>query len=240
MNRKVLVTGGTRGIGAAVIEEYSRLGYEIYSTGSQQKTIDEAKNKDVVTKWYVCDFANLEQVDRLGQELAKESFDIVVHNVGIQQPRDLFKQDSEPYSFDQEIAINLTAPTLLCRYLLPSVEKQQGTMAFITSGLAVFPKQSSAIYCSAKSGLRTFVRCLRAQAKQQMKQVHICEVIMALVDTAMTEGRGKNKITPQQAAQELVKGINQRKDEIHVDKVKVLMFVRRLFPNFTESLLLKL
>jgi len=63
---------------------------------------------------------------------------------------------------------------------------------------------------------------------------------MTLVDTDMTRGRGKGKITPAQAAHQITAGIVKRSEEIHIGKVKGLMLLRKLMPNWVERLLIKL
>lgn len=95
------------------------------------------------------------------------------------------------------------------------------------------------MYCANKAGLRSFAKSFRAQAKLGGHPIHVCEAILPLVDTDMTRGRGKGKITAQEAARQIIEGVDRAKPEIQVGKTKALMNLRRWFPNFAESLMLR-
>ena len=55
----------------------------------------------------------------------------------------------------------------------------------------------------------------------------------------MTRGRGKGKITPEQAAEEIVAGALKGQAEIKVGKMRAVMLLRKLFPNTIENIMLK-
>ncbi len=237
--KQVLITGGTRGIGAELVKQYQAQGYRVVATGRSADSVAAAAKVVPEVQWLVADFASTQQSHQLGQQLADYDFDIVIHNAGLQQPRNLFLPERLPCGSEDEISINLTAPVLLTPYLLERLHARQGKLAFITSGLAVAPKQSSPVYCAAKAGLRTYVKCLREQARQHQSRMLVSEVIMTLVDTDMTRGRGDGKISPQQAAAEVIHGIARGQTQICIDKVRWMMALRCLLPNTVENLLLK-
>ncbi|XZG69729.1 SDR family NAD(P)-dependent oxidoreductase [Chitinibacteraceae bacterium HSL-7] len=238
-SKHVLITGGTRGIGAELLAQYLAQGYRVYSTGSSSQSIDQAARSQPDVQWFAADFSRPEQTHQLGQRLSGYDFDIVIHNAGLQQPRNLLNEQTLPCSSEEEVSINLTSPIVLTSYLLKGLHARQGKLAFITSGLAIAPKQSSPIYCAAKAGLRTYVKCLREQARQQHSPILVSEVIMTLVDTDMTRGRGAGKISPRQAAAEVIRGISRGQSEIGIDKVRWLMALRCALPNTVENMLIK-
>ena len=238
--KTVLVTGGTRGIGKALVEHYVSSNWRVISTGRSEDTISTAKEAYPGVQWLACDMAVPSQRARFSEQLADTPLDLIIHNAGIQQARDYFKPAEEPYSVSEETEINFLAPVELTRSLMGNVKRTGGHLVYITSGLAIAPKQSSPIYCANKAGLRTFVKSLRQQSIMHNSGVLVTEVIMALVDTDMTRGRGKGKITPAEAARQITEGIEKRSEEIHIGKVKVLMFLRKLMPNLAERLLIKL
>lgn len=55
----------------------------------------------------------------------------------------------------------------------------------------------------------------------------------------MTRGRGRGKISAEQAANEIIQGALEGKKEIHIGKMKLLMQARRIFPNLIENIMLK-
>lgn len=238
--KNVLITGGTRGIGKALVEHYVSSGWSVISTGRSEETISVAKEAHPDAQWLACDMAVPSQRAMFSEKLADIPLDLIIHNAGIQQARDYFKPDEESYSVSEETEINFLAPIELTRSFMSNVKKTGGHLVYITSGLAIAPKQSSPIYCANKAGLRTFVKSLRQQSIMHNSGVLVTEVIMALVDTDMVRGRGKGKITPAEAARQITEGIEKRSDEIHIGKVKGLMFLRKLMPNLAERLLIKL
>ncbi|WP_087019729.1 SDR family NAD(P)-dependent oxidoreductase [Thaumasiovibrio subtropicus] len=240
MNKKtVLITGGTRGIGAELIRLYRVQGYHVIATGSRRATVDRAKEKESGCEWHVCDLADRNSIVTFCESMGNRRLDVVIHNAGIQQLRNYFSPQDEQISAEQETMVNLTAPMLMTERLFQNVQQVEGTWVFVSSGLAIAPKQSSPVYCANKAGLRAFSKSLRAQAKFGGYKVAVCEAILPLVDTDMTRGRGKGKISANQAARGIQIGAEKRKAEIPIGATRVLMGLRRLFPNLAESIMLR-
>jgi len=234
----VLVTGGSRGIGKALVSYYLAQGYQVFATTSSADSAAKAKTEQPEVEWFYGNFANPQAVDKLGQQLSRYQFDIVIHNVGVQIVRQLFAEADTTPSPEAELNTNLGAAIQLTTHLLP-VTRQH--MCFISSGLAIAPKQSAPVYCAAKAGLRTFTRCLRKQAESHPDAPFISEAIMDLVATDMTRDRIQQKkmmLTPNSAAEQVARGIKKRQPEIRVGKVKALMKLRTLFPNLIENMLI--
>lgn len=238
-NRTILITGGTRGIGRSLVDHYLKRGWKVISTGRTETSVSEGKKRQPQVEWHACDLARPEQRAAFAEAIGDRDLNVVIHNASIQQARDYFEPFEEEYSETEETEINFLAPIDLTRRLLANVLGPRGHLVYITSGLAIAPKQSSPIYCANKSGLRTFTKSFRQQALMHNTGVRVTEAIMTLVDTDMTRGRGKGKISPDEAAHQVARGIEKCVDEIHVGKVKILMFLRRLMPNFAEQILIK-
>jgi uncharacterized oxidoreductase len=63
------------------------------------------------------------------------------------------------------------------------------------------------------------------------------EAMLPLVDTAMTAGRGSGKISPEQAARELLRGLARNRPVVHVGKTRALVALHRLSPALAARLL---
>ena len=239
MSNTVLITGGTRGIGRALVTLYLNQGYHVIATGSSEQSIQNSRNTLPNAQWYACNLTSSKSITTFAQALADQDINLVIHNAGVQQSRDLFLTHDEAICIEAETMINFTAPILLTRLLFDNVNRVKGTWVFSTSGLAIAPKQSSPIYCANKAGLRAFCKSFNGQIALHQSKMKVCEAILPLVDTEMTKGRGKGKITPEKAAEEIFQGAANGKKEIHIGKVRVLMKVRALFPNFIENIMLK-
>ena len=69
--------------------------------------------------------------------------------------------------------------------------------------------------------------------------VKVFEVVPALVDTAMTAGRGKGKISPAALVAEAVKGIENDRFNIRIGKTKILFAIHSLFPFLADKIIRK-
>jgi len=96
-------------------------------------------------------------------------------------------------------------------------------------------KLSAPVYCATKAGLHLYTRALRYQLEGST--VKVFEIIPALVDTDMTRGRGKGKITPGALAVEALRGIEADKYEIRIGKTKLLFALQRLLPSVADKII---
>lgn len=238
MTKTVLITGGTRGVGQALVDVYLEQGFEIVATGTSENSVGLARERYPDVEWHTLNMAQASSIRCFAAQLGSRKLDIVIHNAGVQQLRNLFDPAQERLSVEEETTVNFIGPITLTQALFQNVAQCGGTWIFVTSGLAIAPKQSAPIYCANKAGLRVFCKAFNGQVKQYNGDVRVCEAILPLVDTDMTKGRGKGKISPLQAAKEIARGAQKGKKEIYVGKVKLFMRIRSLFPNFIENILL--
>lgn len=93
----------------------------------------------------------------------------------------------------REAGLNLIAPALLVQAVLPAMlARGRGWIVNMSSGLAVFPKEDTALYCATKAGLSSLTTSLRWQVEG--RGMAVAEVMLPLVDTPMTAGRGSGKL----------------------------------------------
>jgi len=185
------------------------------------------------------ELGNIKALDNAIKDLLGRYPDIsmVINNAGVQ---DNLRVDDAQYSSDMiqhEININLTAPIVICRAaLLPLKGKSDARIVNVTSGLAFVPKMTSAVYSATKSGLHLFSDALRVQSGDD---VAVSEVILPIVATPMTEGRGSGKISAEEAASQIIKGILARKNHIYVGKTKALPYLLRFAPFIARKVIQK-
>jgi uncharacterized oxidoreductase len=249
-DKKVLVTGGTEGIGLALVEALVARGCHVvtcsrHAPAASGKAADVfrpgAPGKGRVTHLQ-CDLTleaeRLQLVDKLKQD--HRDLSVVIHNAAVQHltsfPDDAYADIAQ--RSEQEIALNFTAPVLLTAALLPLL-RAHGEAAFIsiTTGLALAPKRSSPVYCATKAAVRSFTKSLRYQVEQAGGGLRIIEALPPLVDTRMTAGRGAGKVAPADVAQALIAGVEAGKQEIFIGKSKLLKVLFRLSPALVERIL---
>lgn len=107
----------------------------------------------------------------------------------------------------------------------------------VTSGLALAPKQSAPVYCAAKAGLRSFTKALRYQSEARAPRLRVVEALPPLVDTEMTRGRGRGKISAEACAAEIVSGMEVGRNSIYVGRAKLLRTIQGLSPSLADRIM---
>lgn len=149
-DRVALVTGASRGIGAAVAEALLREGARVLRVARSLAESAGTRFQDMR-----CDLTDPEQVSRLASRVlaAHGPPDIVVSSAGAFLLRPLEATDDG--NLESQIAVNLRAPFYLARQFLPAM-RGAGRGAFITVGSVAdhvgFPE--NAAYASSKYALR--------------------------------------------------------------------------------------
>lgn len=228
----VLITGGASGIGFALAEKFHAAGNRVIVAGRNQEALAQAAAAlpGIVTR--TADIALAADRQRLVTEFPDLS--ILVNNAGIQHNAPLSESGDD--EIEHELKVNFLAPVLLSRAFLPHLQKrEEAAIVNVSSGLALVPKQSAAIYCASKAALHSFSKTLRWQLEGS--SVRVFEVLPPLVDTAMTAGRGKGKISPAELAREFWEGFQADRFEMLIGKTKLLYFINRLSPAVAAKIM---
>jgi NAD(P)-dependent dehydrogenase (short-subunit alcohol dehydrogenase family) len=156
--QRALVTGGTKGIGAAVV---SRLA----SAGARVATTARTTAPTAAELFIQADISTDEGVNKTVSEVQEHfgGIDIVVHNAGGYD----FEHDAAQHTdaqWSQVLALNLLAPVRIDRALIPGLIQQgAGNIVHITSIAGVMPTTGPLPYAAAKSALRTYSKGLSAE-----------------------------------------------------------------------------
>ncbi|MEV7012169.1 SDR family NAD(P)-dependent oxidoreductase [Streptosporangium sp. NPDC051022] len=236
-----LITGGSRGVGAALAHELAERGYRLLLCGRDADALEQVAAGLPQATAVRCDLSDVTQLRALAETAAHlGELSLLVNNAGVQ---DLYwLGDLTPEQgcerIDREIAINLTGPLRLTAYCLPLLRaRPRSRIVNVTSGLAIAPKRDAAVYCATKSGLRTFTRSLRYQEQAAASGVAVTEAILPLVDTAMTAGRGKGKISARDAARAIARAVDRNRDHVYVGKAGLLNVLHRVSPRLTHRMM---
>jgi len=160
----------------------------------------------------------------------------VINNAGISNNYTWTDEKDGYNKIANEICVNFTSPMQIIYGLLPILTtKNNSAIVNVSSGLAFAPKKSAPIYCATKSAIHNGTKALRYQIENTT--VKVFEIIPPLVDTAMTEGRGKGKITPKQLVDEFIRNFKNDKFEINIGKTKLLRFIQRISPKIADNIL---
>lgn len=142
--KKALITGGTRGIGKAIAERFSKEGIEVTITG-REKT-------DLPFDFMAVDFLSPESISHFIEELNSREFDILVNNAGINKINPVGEILMEDWN--NIIQANLTAPFQIIQAVLPNMISQgYGRILNISSIFGHISKEKRAAYSASKFGL---------------------------------------------------------------------------------------
>jgi NAD(P)-dependent dehydrogenase (short-subunit alcohol dehydrogenase family) len=172
--KRVLVTGGSRGIGLAAVQHLARAGADVTYTA---RTAAGAQAAGAVARGMVADVT-----DRAAMEgLMTRGFDAVVNNAGIVTP--IGRIDAVAIDdWAQNIAVNLVAAFHVVQCAIKGMPKG-GTIVNLSSGAAHRPMEGWSAYCAGKAGLAMVTRSVHEEFGD--RGIRIFGFAPGIVDTDM-------------------------------------------------------
>ncbi|WP_018830359.1 SDR family oxidoreductase [Salinispora tropica] len=151
----VLVTGGSSGLGAAVVSA-------VAEAGGRPLVLDRQPPADGVP-WAACDLADTRAAEAATRELVEDNggLDAVVTAAGMDVPGRLADLPGEVW--DRIVTVDLLATAAVIRAALPFLEASRGRIVTVASTLGVKAVSDATAYCAAKFGVVGFTRSLAAE-----------------------------------------------------------------------------
>lgn len=186
MGKKALVTGASRGIGAAVAEMLAEEGYELVlvcrqseeKLSSLKMRLEEQYHVDCMTS--LCDVSKPEQVKALFQKAG--DIDVLINNAAVSYIGLLTDMSVEEWH--QVIDTNLSALFYTCKCVLPGmVHRKEGKIINISSVWGNAGASMEVAYSAAKGGVNSFTRALAKELAPSNIQVNAAA--FGVIDTEM-------------------------------------------------------
>jgi short-subunit dehydrogenase len=251
---RAILTGASRGIGVVLADALAERGVELVLAARSQAGLEEVRAKlqrhgpRVFT--LVTDVSRPDQLERL-VEFAQHNLgeiDLLVNNAGIEQVG--FYDALSPAFIEQSIAVNLTAPMLLTRMLLPAmIAADRGHILNIASIAGLFPAPFAEPYGATKHGLVGFTRALRASLQARGSAVSASVICPGFVsDTGMyrdlqtqhgfTVPPQLGTCTPDAVARASLRAIERDETEVIVNgrSLRHLVAVGSAWPRLFEAI----
>lgn len=189
--KSAVITGGVRGIGRAIAEEFCRQGADVllcYRSNEEaaKKTAEELKQYGTrveLIKGDVSDPAHAEETAKLAKELFGK-IDILVNNAGITKDKLLLKMT--PSDFDDVVQANLSGSFYFLQAIAPVMIKQRGGRIInISSIVGVKGNAGQVNYSASKAGI---IGMTLSAAKELGKRgITVNALAPGYIETDMTE-----------------------------------------------------
>jgi 3-oxoacyl-[acyl-carrier protein] reductase len=163
--KKILVTGGSQGIGRALVEAFLKEGARTATVARTEKDLEGVRRLGAFTA--AGDVSKPEEVRRVVDEARKAlgGLDAVVNNAAVFESGRLAELPLE--GWHRTLAIDLTGPLLVIRTAAPHMDG--GAVVNITSGLSRSPMSPYGAYCTAKAGLDMMTRVLAEEFGERLR-----------------------------------------------------------------------
>lgn len=218
-----LVTGGTRGIGRAIVLKLASAGASIAFTGQREsdalrQTESDLLNLGVKCKAYISNASDYSLTQDLVSEVHKEfgKIDILVNNAGITKDTLLMRMSEEQW--DDVINVNLKSTFNFTKAVVPIMARQrQGSIVNISSIVGLNGNPGQANYSASKAGI---IGLTKSVAKEMgARNIRVNAVAPGFIATEMTDA------LPQEVKDEYAKRISLRRLGQGEDIANVVLFL---------------
>lgn len=237
-DKNIVITGGTSGIGRQIVDQLASDNH-LLVMGRNQSKLEDLKHLYPGIRTYVCDLSDLADVKRAGEQVLKNhvQIDILINNAAVQYTPIFLDADFCFENIQYEVTVNFTAICALIVLFLPALQYTncRSIILNVSSALAIAPKKNSAVYCASKGALNILSQSLRYQFEQT--EIRVLQAILPLVETPMTAGRGKGKISAVRAASSILSGLKKEIPDHFIGMAKYLSLIHYLFPPLARKIL---
>lgn len=200
----VIVTGASRGVGAAVARWLGKIGAAVAlvsrTENSLNQTAAQVKALGGESLPVQADIADPKACRRIAEKTIYRfgQLDALVNNAGILEPLETVAR-SKPAGWRYNLEVNLLGPAFMVMATISELQRRKGHIVNVSSGAAQHVISAASAYCAAKAGLNQFTRVLAAEEPD----ITSIAVRPGVVDTRMQEllrQKGPQKMLPEHAA----------------------------------------
>jgi len=228
--QRVLITGGTSGIGLSLAEAFLKRGAHVAVCGRSESALSrfaQAHPQALAIQADVTDpHARAEMVTTVSAQFG--GVDVLVNNAGVLVDRAFGLDAHATDGLDDELAVNLLAPMHLTGEVLsrwPTLD----AVVFVTSGFAFVSPSRAPTYGAAKAGLHAFAEGLRRQLATA--GTHVLEVVPPTTDTPMNTGKAGRMLPASAVAAATLAALDQRRPMALPGDSRMLPSLLRIAPK---------
>lgn len=166
MQKVVVITGASSGLGKELAELYLAKNYQLVLTGRKEEGFAEFNKKNNI-EIILGDLRKTEVIEQIAKVVSEKykRIDILINNAGVIYLNPI--EENTEQIIDELLSIHIKAPILLTQKLFGLMKsKKSGQIINIVSTSGKEGKTNSTVYCAAKFGLDGFTKALRLEAKK--------------------------------------------------------------------------
>ena len=192
IGKKVLVTGGSRGIGAEICRKMAACGADVFINYNSNEQSAKELAQEITTSFNVitgiagADVSDTKQVKQMFLKMDEEigGIDILVNNAGTESIHHVLDMDENEW--DRVMNVNLKGPFLCSQEAGKRMaDNGGGVIVNISSIHDVVPRKGLAHYCAAKAGLKMLSKCLSLELAEN--NVRVVSVAPGAITTEMNK-----------------------------------------------------
>jgi len=210
-DKAILITGGNRGIGRALVDDALTRGAKSVYVGTRKPVA----NTDARVKPLILDVTNSAQIQAAVDAVG--TLDVLINNAGIALYDDL----SDPATLERHLAVNLFGTYSVIQAFLPLLSTSRGAVVNNLSVNALAPLPLIPAYSISKAAACSLTQSLRTLLAERGVTVHA--VLTGIVDTDMTRGLDAPKASPESVAQAIFAGVENDEEDIFPDPMSESM-----------------
>ncbi|MDI1235018.1 MAG: SDR family NAD(P)-dependent oxidoreductase [bacterium] len=165
MQKNAIVTGGSKGIGLAIVEKLLNENYKVFTVSRSEGELALLKQKfDTQLDISLLDFSSQENVEIFSKKVKSltSEIDVLVNNAGVFLPGTIHGEADG--NFELQMQLNVAAPYYLTRAIVPlMIKKRAGYIFNMCSTASIVPYVNGGSYCISKHALLGFSKVLRQE-----------------------------------------------------------------------------
>ena len=198
VNKIIVVTGGSRGIGAEIVKHLSKLGYTVVLNYNKSQTCaknveNELKKQGITVDTFKADVSQKEEAEDLIKYVLNKygKIDVLINNAGVSQTK-LFTEISDE-DWQDMINNNLNSAFYCTRVTVKSmIKNKQGLVINISSIWGITGGSMEVHYSTAKAGLIGFTKALAKELGPS--NIRVNAIAPGIIDTDMNKEYSKEEI----------------------------------------------
>jgi NAD(P)-dependent dehydrogenase (short-subunit alcohol dehydrogenase family) len=158
VNKVVLVTGASSGIGEAAALAFRAAGAEVFGTARQESALGEARERHSGIHWLKLDVRDASAARRAVEGVVKEAgrLDVLVNNAGV--ARLLSLDATSPEDIALQFETNVYGLTYVTQAALAALARSRGSIVNISSASSRKPQPFGSLYAASKAAVDTLTR----------------------------------------------------------------------------------